>query len=74
MGHIWHRVRKAKNGRRPEIPEREDEWSPLWWRVRARDEEGEDEEREEVKIPTAGMTNTIVRRESLVELIADLPQ
>ena len=68
VGHIWHRVRKAKNGRRPEAPEREDEWSPLWWRVRVRDEEGEDEEREEVKVPTT------VRRDSLVELIADLPQ
>ena len=78
-GHILYRVRKARSGRRPEPPpEREEEeyYRPLvWHRARIR---GEDEEREEVTISTAGVTNTISyggRRDSLVELIAiaDLP-
>ena len=74
MGHVWYRVRKARTGRRPEPPEREEEdWHPLFRqraRVRAEDE---DEESEDVTISTARATNTISyggRRESLVELIA----
>ena len=58
-------------------PEREEEdCRPLIWkrtRVRAEDEE----EREEVTSFTAGATKTISqggRRESLVELIADIPE
>ena len=74
MGHVWYRVRKARTGRRPEPPEREeDEYRPLFQqraRVRAEDE---DEEREDATISTVEATNTISyrgRRESLVELIA----
>ena len=78
MGHLWHRVRKARTGRRPQSPKREEEeYYPLVWqraRVRAEDE---DEEREEVTMSTIGATNTVSyegRRESLVEMIADLPE
>ena len=74
VGHVWYRVQKARTGRRPEPPEREEEdWHPLWQRARIRAED-EDEEREEVTISTAGATNTFSngrRRESLVELIAE---
>ena len=78
VGHVWYRIRKTATGRRPQAPEREEEdYRPLIWqrtRVRAEDEE---EEREEVTSLTAGATDTIShggRRESLVELIADLPE
>ena len=78
VGHIWYRIQKIKTGRRPQAPEREKEdYRPLTWqrtRVRAEDEE---EEREEVMSSTAGATNTISHRrgrESLVELIADIPE
>ena len=73
VGHVWYRVRKARTGRRPEPPEREEEdWHPLWQKARNRAED-EDEERDDATISTAGGTNTISyrgRRESLVELIA----
>ena len=78
VGHVWYRIRKTITGRRPQAPEREeDDYRPLIWqrtRVRAEDEE---EEREEVTSLTVGATDTIShggRRESLVELIADLPE
>ena len=78
VGHVWYRIRKITTGRRPQAPEREEEdYRPLIWqrtRVRAEDEE---EEREEVASLTVGATDTIShggRRESLVELIADLPE
>ena len=75
VGHVWSRIRKTTTGRRPQAPEREeDDYRPLIWqrtRVRAEDEE------EEVILLTPLATNTIShggRRESLVELIADLPE
>ena len=75
---LWYRIRKTTNGRSPQAPEREEEdYRPLIWqrtRVRAEDEK---EEREEVTSLTAEATNTIShggRRESLVELIAHLPE
>ena len=78
VGHVWYRVRKTITRRRPQSPERgEEDYRPLKWqrtRVRAEDEE---EEREENMLSTAGATNTIShggRRESLVELIADIPK
>ena len=78
VGHVWYRIRKTTTGRRPQAPETEEEdCRPLIWqrtRVRAEDEE---EEREEVTSLTVGATDTIShggRRESLVELIADLPE
>ena len=77
VGHVWYRIRKTTTGRRPQAPEREeDDYRPLIWkrtRVRAEDEE----EREELILFTGGATNTIShgwRRESLVELIADIPE
>ena len=80
MGHVWYRVQKARTGRRPQSPKREEEeYYPMVWlraRVRAEDED-EDEEREEVTMSTTGATNTISyggRRESLVEMIAHLPE
>ena len=79
MGHVWYRVRKARTGRRPQSPKREEEeYYPLVWqraRVRTEDED-ENEEREEVTMSTTGATNAISyggRRESLVEMIAHLP-
>ena len=78
VGHVWYRVRKTGTGRRSEPPEREeDEWQPLWHiaRVRAEDEDEEEENGENVTIrSTFGAANTIShggRRESLVELIAE---
>ena len=81
MGHLWHRVRKARTGRRPQLPKREEEeYYPLVWqraRIRAEDEDEDEDEREEVTMSTTGATNTVSyegRRESLVEMIADLPE
>ena len=78
VGNVCYRIRKIKTGRRLRTPEREEEdYRPQNWkriRVRAEDEE---KEREEVMSLTAGATNTISRggrRESVVELIADLPE
>ena len=78
VGNVWYRIQKTTTGRIPQAPERkEEDYRPLIWkrtRVRAEDEE---EAKEEVILSTAGATNTIShggRRESLVELIADLPE
>ena len=78
VGHIWHRLQKIRTKRRPQPPERdEEEYRPLVWqraRVRAEDE---DEEKEKTILSTIGATNNIShggRRESLVELIADIPE
>ena len=77
VGHVWYRIQKITSEIRPQAPEREEEdYHPLIWkrtRVRVEDEE----EREEVILFTGGATNTISnggRRESLVELIADIPE
>ena len=80
VGHVWYRVQKARTGRRPQPPKREEEehYPMVWQRARVRaEDEDEDEEREEVTMSTAGATNTVSyegRRESLVEMIAHLPE
>ena len=76
--HIWYRPRKIQTTRRPQQPKREEEkyHPPLWQRAKGRAKNG-DKEREEIKMSKSKATNPILhgeRRESLVELIADLPE
>ena len=78
VGHVWYRVQNIRAGRRPQPPKREEEkhYPMVWLRARVRTED-EDEEREEVKMSTTGATNTVSyggRGESLVEMIAHLPE
>ena len=76
--HIWYRLRKIQTTRRSQQPNREEEvyHPPLWQRAKVR-AKNEDKEREEIKMSTFEATNTIShgeRRESLVKLLADLPE
>ena len=78
VGHVWYRVQNIRAGRRPQPPKREKEkhYPMVWQRARVRAED-EDKEREEVTMSTTGATNTVShegRRESLVEMIAHLPE
>ena len=76
--HIWYRLRKVQTTRRPQQPKREEEeyHPPFWQRAKGR-AKNDDKEREEIKMSTFKATNTIShgeRRESLVKLLADLPE
>ena len=76
--HIWYRLRKIQTTRRPQQPKREEQkyHPPLWQRAKGRPK-NDDKEREEIKMSTFEAANTISheeRRESLVKLLADLPE
>ena len=74
VGHVWYKARRARTGRRPEPPQEmeEEERYPLWRVARVR---AEDEEEEEVTIPTAEANKTISEgganyRDSALDLVS----
>ena len=79
-GHVWYRVRKAWNGRRPEPPPAEEgDYPVLWWRPRVRATTNDnDKKREDETVSTAWTNNKPVSdegrafqyRESSLELAA----
>ena len=76
--HISYRLRKIQTTRRSQQPNREEEvyYPPFWQRAKGR-AKNDDKEREEIKMSTFEATNTIShgeRRESLVKLLANLPE
>ena len=77
--HIWYRLRKIQTMRRSQQlnrKEAEKYHPPLWQRAKGR-AKNDDKEREEIKMSQFEATNTIShgeRRESLVKLLADLPE